>query len=191
MRYAEPSVTGYYSDAVRQMEEEVVRERDDNPRLKDRESYERYLFDKYSWSEIELSGDPEKKVTSDKKEVSDGFGRRVVDTVFFLTIRQPVKADRKIPTILKHIGSTYTPGPLDFEYENGYLVRTIKAGDWDETTKKRAVDGVIADMEKEIERRNADIRAGNESLRAAISKIVDWKMAEAAKNRTIKERLEK
>ena len=191
MRYAEPSVTGYYSNATRQMEEEVVRERDDSPRLRDRESYEQYLFSKYSWSEIEFSGGPEIKASSDKKEVSDGFGRRVIDTVFFLTIRQPVKPDRNIPTILKHIGSTYTPGPLDFEYKNGYLVRTIRAGDWDEAAKKKAIDGVIADMAKEIERRNADIRAGNQSLKAAISKIVDWKMTEAAKNRAIKERLEK
>ncbi|HJP95752.1 MAG TPA: hypothetical protein VJ843_00075 [Candidatus Saccharimonadales bacterium] len=185
-------MTDYYRDVIQEMQEEVTQTPDDSSRLNDQQQYEDYLFQKYAWPEVSLSGNATTEPFSRKEEVDDGWGHRVVDTVHYLIIRQPVTpTDKRISDILSVNGSPHSYQNVDFEYKQGYLQQVIEAGDWSKEEKDRRVKGVIEKMLEELRRRNVDIISGNKELKEEISKIVAWKMQDAEKNRRIQENLKK
>ena len=177
MSYGEPSVTDYYRAVRRAIEQEVFKEPTDSSNLKNRSQYETDLFNRYAWDEITLNGDP--TITEDvrRQEIEDSYRRKVIADVYTYTIVQPIDPNPNAGEILRHIGSTYTPGPLNFTYRNGQLVKTTETDTrWDQQKKDREVASAVADMQREADRRNESIRNSNADLRQQITQIIDSRL---------------
>lgn len=156
-----PSINDYYYNIEGQIRNRISKESKQNLL---NENYAKILFEEYSLPEIII--DNNKEILPEKIEVGETniYGKKV--NSLWVRIRKQVNPNQDIQKVLDLMPSEINLAPPKILYTHGQIYYECKA-------EKTELDSTSANVLKEIDRRNKDVREGNNLIRKIIKESIE------------------